>query len=281
LTRGGKNDISYYVWDKNPTFGTGLILPDSYWLMTYGKGMFEKIDQNPALWNADCANTKQNGRWDDPPFYVRRLCHDCAESHQDIIYKRLTEVPSDMDLQDLFLANWFDKNNNLGVDFKLYSTFEDAQNDTNEWQFCNYNDPGIGFPRDCGPVSAIGSQWNSLTRGGKNDISYYVWDTEAATKYSRLVTTSAKRIRKECKITKSFECQKVVRKIKAIKDDSNVDDTVMISSTAAKKGESTLKMTVKSLTTTIDDEETCEMLTKDIGRKKSKRLEKCGTIIQE
>jgi len=40
-----------------------------------------------------------------------------------------------MDLQDLFLANWFDKNNNLGVDFKLYSTFEDAQNDTNEWQF--------------------------------------------------------------------------------------------------------------------------------------------------
>jgi len=176
LTRGGKNDIAYYVWDKNPTIGTRSILPDSAWLMTYGKGVFEQIDQNPALWNADSENTKQNGRWDNPPFYVRRLCHDCAESHQDIIYKRLTEVPSDMDLQDLFLANWFDKNNNLGVDFKLYSTFEDAQNDTNEWEFCNYNDPGIGFPRDCGPALATIFQWNSVTRGGKNDIAYYVWD---------------------------------------------------------------------------------------------------------
>ena len=162
-----------------PNAEPSIILPDlsdSDWLMTYGKGTFEQIDQNPALWNADSENTKQNGRWDDPSFYIRRLCYDCVKSHRDIIYKRLTEVPSGMDLQDLFLANWFDKNNNLGVDFKLYSTFEDAQNDTNEWKFCNYNDPGIGFPRDCGSVSRVGGQWNSLTRGGKNDISYYVWD---------------------------------------------------------------------------------------------------------
>ena len=69
----------------------------------------------------------------------------------------------------------FDENNVLGVDFKLYNSFEDAEIDSNEWKFCNYNDPGVGFPRDCGPVSAVIFQWNSLTRGGKNDVSYYVW----------------------------------------------------------------------------------------------------------
>jgi len=175
LTRGGKKDISYYVWDKNPIIGT-LILPASDWLMTYGKGAFQSFDQDPALMNAGSETTKQNGKWNDPVFYVRRLCKDCAKSHQDIIYKRLTDVPSDMDLGDLFLANWSKKDNVLGVDFKLFSTFEDAQKGSNEWKSCNYDDPGIGFPRDCGPVSKVGGQWNSLTRGGKKDISYYVWD---------------------------------------------------------------------------------------------------------
>ena len=38
--------------------------------------------------------------------------------------------------------------------------------DKNRWQFCNYNDRGIGFPRDCGPTGRINSPWNSYTRGG-------------------------------------------------------------------------------------------------------------------
>merc|ERR1711907_696176 len=40
--------------------------------------------------------------------------------------------------------------------------------------FCNYNDPGIGFPRDCGPTGFSGSQWNSKNRGGKRNWAYFV-----------------------------------------------------------------------------------------------------------
>ena len=40
-------------------------------------------------------------------------------------------------------------------------TEDDAMTDTNrgEWNTCNYDDPGIGFPRDCG---GTGNQWNCL-----------------------------------------------------------------------------------------------------------------------
>jgi len=57
-------------------------------------------------------------------------------------------------------------NNTLNVDFSLHSTFLDAFLGTNGWTFCNYNDPGIGFPRDCGPNGKVNFQWNSYTRGG-------------------------------------------------------------------------------------------------------------------
>jgi len=43
------------------------------------------------------------------------------------------------------------------------------------WTFCNYDDNSIGFPRDCGPTRFVGSQWNSLTRGGQPNYAYYVW----------------------------------------------------------------------------------------------------------
>jgi len=145
------------------------------WLMTYGEGEFEKEEQDPTLWSLGGSKyVKQDGEWDDYTFYVRRVCRDCAPSHQNIIYKRLTKVPATMDVEDLFLSNWFDTDNVLGVDFNLYSNYVDARNDLNEWKFCNYNDPGIGFPRDCGLESAVIFQWNSLTRGGKSDVSYYV-----------------------------------------------------------------------------------------------------------
>jgi len=145
------------------------------WNMTYGKGMLKSEElADPYLWSYSSPYTKQNGH-DDPTFYVRRLCVDCKSSHQDIIYKRLTPLPEYFDVKDLFLANWFDDDNVLGTDFNLFSTFEDALSDTNPWSFCNYNDSGIGFPRDCGPTRRVNNQWNSLSRGGRTSVSYYVW----------------------------------------------------------------------------------------------------------
>merc|ERR1711982_114168 len=62
---------------------------------------------------------------------------------------------------------WFDningvKFNVMGVDFTLHSSFEDAKAGKNPWLFCNYNEPNIGFPRDCG-LMAINTVSGILT----------------------------------------------------------------------------------------------------------------------
>ncbi|SVD51751.1 uncharacterized protein METZ01_LOCUS404605, partial [marine metagenome] len=69
----------------------------------------------------------------------------------------------------------WDDNNNLHTDFELYSTMEDLEAETNKWSSCNYNDPGIGFPRDCGPNGVVGGQWNSLYRGGQQHVQYDIY----------------------------------------------------------------------------------------------------------
>ena len=51
---------------------------------------------------------------------------------------------------------------------------------------------------------------------------------EAAEKHSKLVYSSTKTLRKEAKVIKSFECQKIVRKIKTLKE--SIEETKSISS---------------------------------------------------
>jgi len=99
---------------------------------------------------------------------VRRVCATCYASHRDVYYKRLTALPTaDVYLLDLFMNNWVSAQNSMAAgDFELYSTYEDALAGTNQWTYCNYNDGGIGFPRDCGPTGHVSHQWNSFTRGG-------------------------------------------------------------------------------------------------------------------
>ena len=97
---------------------------------------------------------------------VRRVCPGCSNSHKDVYYRRLTPMPDDFDLLDTLMNNWFDEDNAHNVDFAIYSTHLDAYYDTNRWTFCNFNDAGIGFPRDCGPTGRVNSNWNSYYRGG-------------------------------------------------------------------------------------------------------------------
>lgn len=57
------------------------------------------------------------------------------------------------DTFDLYsnLANtWASAGNVLGTDFNMYSTYADAQAGVNGWQSCNFDDSGVGYPRDCG-----------------------------------------------------------------------------------------------------------------------------------
>lgn len=95
---------------------------------------------------------------------LERTCPSCGAQHQTIVYKRLTD-PGTIDFRKLMLQDWFNSppggSNVLNTDFALFSSRDDAAADTNPWAFCNYNDGGVGFPRDCGVSSFVGGQWNS------------------------------------------------------------------------------------------------------------------------
>mmetsp|Transcript_22671 Transcript_22671/g.29041 ORF Transcript_22671/g.29041 Transcript_22671/m.29041 type:complete len:630 (+) Transcript_22671:44-1933(+) len=110
---------------------------------------------------------------------IKRVCPSCDGTHATIYYRRLTDIPDDLDVLDLVMNNWFDTYaNTFNEDFALYSTYEDAvlDNEVNRWTFCNFNDAGIGFPRDCGPTGRKNNQWNSYYRGGGHakDHAFYV-----------------------------------------------------------------------------------------------------------
>jgi hypothetical protein len=101
-----------------------------------------------------------------------------------VYYVRKTNVDS-FDFHNGLLVTW---RGDVGfhVDFDIYSTLQDALNDQNAFQFCNGNDPGIGFPRDCGPTGYIPYTWTSLSNGAtrkhyeysvysKTDDTSYMW----------------------------------------------------------------------------------------------------------
>jgi len=105
---------------------------------------------------------------------VRRECPSCADTHKDAYVKRLAS-PSTFDAFEALLVTWSSDGNAMGADFTIHSTLEDALAGSNAWAFCNFNDAGIGFPRDCGPTGPSGGQWNSLKRGGQPTIRFSVY----------------------------------------------------------------------------------------------------------
>jgi Notch-like protein len=125
------------------------------WVNLFSTGSFGELDVGTTVFNDYVI----------PGTIIRRTCVDCVSTHSTIYYKRTTPGV-DVDFHELFLGTWASADNELGVDFELYSSFSDAVNEVNGWSFCNYDDSGIGFPRDCGPSGSVGNQWNSLSRGG-------------------------------------------------------------------------------------------------------------------
>ncbi len=97
-------------------------------------------------------------------------------------YTRTSDIPSDFNAYSIFTYTWANSNNVLGIDFEIYSSFEDLKSGSNKWSFCNYNDADVGFPRDCGPNGAIGNTWFSFpggehnARGLTSGSSFELWD---------------------------------------------------------------------------------------------------------
>jgi hypothetical protein len=112
-----------------------------------------------------------------------------GNNEEEIIYKRLTPV-GNWNFFRLLHYDWFGCeepgkcklyptgednkpplienkaiSNTMNKDFKLFSNLNDAKTDKNAWKFCMFNDPGVGFPRDCGPTSGISHRWISYYPG--------------------------------------------------------------------------------------------------------------------
>jgi len=82
------------------------------------------------------------------------------------IYKRISPIPEDFNAYQIFTDTWRDApSNKLDVDFEIFSSLDDLLNDENQWIFCNYNDPDVAYPRDCGPRGSVGNQWFSMPGG--------------------------------------------------------------------------------------------------------------------
>ena len=111
---------------------------------------------------------------------IRRECADCTASHRDVYFKRKAGS-SNFDAYTNMLVTWSDHNNKMGTDFNIYASLNDALQGRNPWKYCDYNDPGIGFPRDCGPNEKSeedgNHEWNSLTDSrGQDSVRFSVYE---------------------------------------------------------------------------------------------------------
>ena len=63
----------------------------------------------------------------------------------------------------LLTQSWFDSDLDVENDhhehFDIFDTMDDAIKGKDPWNYCNFNDPGVGFPRDCGVNFADADHW--------------------------------------------------------------------------------------------------------------------------
>ena len=117
---------------------------------------------------------------------------------QDIYYRRYTSVPAAFDLWYALLRDFkHEPGNALNRDFSIFSTYEEAVNNENAWQFCEQDDGFLrGFPGLCRPKEdeyfngieeqwgraeapetkegGIGLAWREKEIGGKIHIAFYI-----------------------------------------------------------------------------------------------------------
>jgi len=107
---------------------------------------------------------------------IRRVCPHCRYTHRNIFYKRITPLPQGFDLLEDLKYEKGGSEQTYGVDFELYSTYEDALAGANEWGCENYR-KDKGFPGECNPEGGQTRDQESIfgsRSGQKQDVAYYV-----------------------------------------------------------------------------------------------------------
>jgi len=112
---------------------------------------------------------------------VKRICPSCAASHTEIIYRRFT-TPGSLSLYKTLACAWnSESGNEENKDFKLFGSLNDALADENAWTSCRFAPKGTGrgFPFECGKVSSVSDQWNSIAVDGNNQNGKCTQEVEA------------------------------------------------------------------------------------------------------
>lgn len=181
--RETQQDYAFYVEESNwiPIVGNGLL--------DIGGTKATKDYEQYTIDNTadDLLHASQN-------MIIRRVCPSCDGVFKDIYYRRISFPSKSLDLWDLLLRNFELKPGNImGRDFKMYSSYEDAVYNQNEWEACETSDVEIGFPGLCHPhlddeVTTYEGQWSRMREsdittiesgGGQRDFAFYIEAEEA------------------------------------------------------------------------------------------------------
>merc|ERR1719447_1455169 len=121
-----------------------------------------ELSSNGATVTTNIGNNEFNRIFDSCPVVIYERN---GVTHS--VYKR-TSSTSGFDAFAMFTDTWGNANNVLNVDFEIYNSVEDMQSQKDRWSFCNYNDPDVGYPRDCGMSGSVHNQWFSMPGGRFN-----------------------------------------------------------------------------------------------------------------
>jgi len=173
-TWAGQQSVAYYIqmhkiphprFTEAPVSKSPTRPKSAIWKKLLSKGSYGNMDAGAKKFDEMFRKSRTH--------IIKRMCGKCGPEHRVMYYRRLTKAYSFAPYS--YMKNdWKRHNNILNKDFGLYSSYSDAIQDTGRWQFCNYDDPGIGFPRDCGKTGSVGGNWNSWRRGGRKDVAFYV-----------------------------------------------------------------------------------------------------------
>lgn len=155
------------------------------WVKVAGKGAYAEHD-NPTHTDNDVHHSSMSREdfeelWKNSNKILLRRCKYCTMTHRYIYYKRYDtdgELPGNVDLLNVVKKYWHQFENNYHQqDWNLFSTYENAVNDINPWEWINGNDQWVGFPRDSGPKYRVNSNWNTWgdeKMHGQSNVAFYV-----------------------------------------------------------------------------------------------------------
>eukprot|EP00573_Skeletonema_grethae_P005126 CAMPEP_0201696956 /NCGR_PEP_ID=MMETSP0578-20130828/8801_1 /ASSEMBLY_ACC=CAM_ASM_000663 /TAXON_ID=267565 /ORGANISM="Skeletonema grethea, Strain CCMP 1804" /LENGTH=943 /DNA_ID=CAMNT_0048182993 /DNA_START=81 /DNA_END=2912 /DNA_ORIENTATION=- len=149
----------------------------------YNEDEWTQVAGNDGMEKAPMGENAFNSAYEDSTNkIIHRTCGDCTSpDHKHIYYRRFTAIPDNFGL----LYHIMNEQNNGGnrnvwnVDFQLYSTYEDAVNDTNRWKCPNNSfNYGAVFYGECSPSGArVRQQYLKFSNphgSPAKDVGFYV-----------------------------------------------------------------------------------------------------------